>query len=179
MMWKPVWDFVLQPCSGEKSRTASPIQSSHHIFIHISCKLWFLFPSLLSCLLVAFSFFLLSFFHYFLSLGFNLDFLLIFSFLCFSVFTFFLFLPSFLFPSFFPPFLLSFHLPALLYSFFSLLSFCFLSDDLVDCSREQVQVSLLLLITSAHAVMHSLSLSLLLSLSCSLSLSLLLSRLLE
>lgn len=57
-----------------------------------------------------------------------------------------------------PFFLLSvcnFHfIPLFLLLLFSV-SCSLLNDDLVDCSREQVQVSLLCLITSAHAVLHT------------------------
>ncbi len=154
-MWKPVGECVLQPCrhSGETSRTLPAHYKETITFSSCSvgpgfsfCQSFFIV--LCSCLFSPFKLFLFT------------------SFLLF-------FLPSlldsplifFYFPVFFRPSILSSSCLSTFSSSPFYLSVLLLCDEvLVDCSREQVQVSLLLLITSAHAVMLSRSFSLPLSL---------------
>lgn len=142
-MWKPLGESVLRPVGAQGRRgalSASTLQSNHHIFIHISCRvgpssdfclsLIIFFVGSLSLFFPLYIFFLLP---SLLSLVFTPGYLL-----CAAVFS------LFLLSSFIPSFTSSF-LPAFPSSLaFSVLSFpsCPLSDeDLVDRSGEQVQVS--------------------------------------
>lgn len=144
-MWKPPGESVLRPVGAQGRRgalSASTLQSDHHIFIHISCRVG---PSSDFCLsLIIFFVGSLSLFFstlHFLPASFAPLLSLVFTpgyRLCAAVFS------LFLLSSFIPSFTSSF-LPAFPSSLaFSVLSFpsCPLSDeDLVDRSGEQVQVS--------------------------------------